>query len=999
KRLLREWINAGAPWTRESLVAPAAAAAGARETWVRRLTVPEYNETVRGAVGVDIEQDARRLLPPDLRADGFSNTAYNLQVDLRHVEAYTELAEIVVGRMDVVAFASQFHKRRQLDGDAIRELVAGMGAWVLRGPLDDREIASFAELSQEVAEEGGDYREAVSYILQAMLQSPRFLYRMERQREPGERVGGYELASRLSYIVWGAPPDRELLRAAGASELDDPRRVEEQVKRMLQDPRAIETSSRFIAEWLNLGRLANLRPDPKRFPNWSEALAGDMREETLAFFQRVAWEEQRPLSDLLNAQVTFLTPRLAEHYRLPQKAVVASEAAENRDTETPDRVTSGLQVLYTFQEGAGDTVRDVSGAKDPLHLKIENPAVVGWDPDGLTVRGATLIASRGPARRLTEAVRRSKAVTLEAWVTPANATQAGPARIVTLSSNTAARNFTLGQEGDKYDVRFRTTATDGNGIPSLSGPSSSVQPRPTHMVYTRDASGKATLYIDGDERDSRDVRGDVSNWDANFRLALANEITGDRAWQGTLHLVAVYDRALSLPEVRRNQAAGKTRGQSTSPNFAAAGLERLNDVQALYTFDGGGDTVRDVSGAGDPLNLKIEDASAVDWTGDGLRVKSATLIAAAEPPRRLIEAIKKSNGVTIEAWITPDNPKQSGPARIVTLSSGTNERNFTFGQDGGKFDVRFRATRTSGNGMPSVSSPGGAVQTRPTHVVYTRDATGRAKLYIDGMQAAAGNIDGSLANWQDGFRLALANETTKDRPWLGVLHLVAIYSRALAPQEVRSRSELPARGGLERYDLSSVPHRGGLLTQGSVLTVGGDDGSMVTRGLFIFRNLLAGHIDDPPPCVDTTPVPTRPGESQRGIAEGRIANRACTGCHGIFEPPAFALEKFDGLGAFHEVDEHGNKLREDGEIVFPGRDKPIAFETTAELMDLLAGSDRVKMNITKKVAQFALGRPLVEADEPIIAEIHQAAQKNGGTYASLITALAMSDLVQRHIAH
>ena len=67
--------------------------------------------------------------------------------------------------------------------------------------------------------------------------------------------------------------------------------------------------------WLNLGRLDNLRPSPEKFPNWNAALAGDMREETLAFFEDVVWKQKRPLADLLNAQVTHVTPRLAFRVR------------------------------------------------------------------------------------------------------------------------------------------------------------------------------------------------------------------------------------------------------------------------------------------------------------------------------------------------------------------------------------------------------------------------------------------------------------------------------------------------------------------------------------------------------------------------------------------------------------------------------------------------------------------------------------------------------------
>jgi hypothetical protein len=827
-----------------------------------------------------------------------------------------------------------------------------------------------------------------------MLQSPRFIYRIEGQQGDGapRRLGDYELASRLSYILWGGPPDEELMRAADAGELSDRRAVAAQVERMLDDPRAIARSERFIHEWLNLGRLANLSPNSEKFPAWNDELAADMRDETLAFFRDVAWQQNRPLSNLMNAQVTYLTPRLAKHYGLEpqdpfaagQHATTSLRTANGRASQSfAKRVEDGLVVLYTFDEGDGEVVRDVARSGDPINLRIADLDAVRWGEEGLTLRASTLIKSDGAPQRLIDAVKESGAITLEAWITPANRSQAGPARIVTLSGSPTERNFTLGQEGDKFDVRFRSTKTNANGQPSVASPSGSVETRPTHIVYTRDVTSRAKLYIDGAHQAAGNVDGYLTNWSDNFSLAIGNELSRDRPWKGTLHEVAIYDRALSPAEVQRNHAAGARKDGPPA-------LTGASDLLALYTFDdAGGDRVRDVSGAGKPLNLAIGDTSAVEWTERGLVVKEPTLITTSDPPARLTRDVKRASAITIEVWITPAKTDQSGPARILTLSSGTGERNFTLGQEGDRYDVRLRSTRTDGNGLPSLSSPAGEVRLEPTHVVYSRDPTGRAMLYINGKQQAAGNVDGDLSNWNEDFSLAIANETTKDRPWRGTLHKVAIYSRALSAEEIRAKGAV-----LARYDLASVPSRGGLLTQGSVLTVGGDEASMVTRGLFVLHDLLYGHVGDPPPCVDTTPVLTKPGLTQRAIAMQRLADGSCSGCHSKFEPFAFGLEKFDGLGTFHEQDEHGNQLHEDGEIFFPGDAEPRSFKSCAEFLDLLAESDRVKMNMTRKIAQFALGRQLVESDDEVLRRIHEAAQEGGGTYASVIRAIVMSDLVQ-----
>lgn len=221
------------------------------------------------------------------------------------------------------------------------------------------------------------------------------------------------------------------------------------------------------------------------------------------------------------------------------------------------RVTAGLQVLYTFAEGSGSIVHDVSGVGTPLNLTIGNPAGVTWLPvNGLTINSANIIQSAGAASKVINASQASNEITLEGWVRPADTIQNGPARILTLSVDPFFRNFTLGQEGSIYDVRLRTTTTTDNGIPSVATNSGAANTNLTHVVYTRDSAGAVHIYLNGTPvvNDNRD--GNLSNWDSSYRLALVNELTQDRAWLGTLHLVAIYGRALTAAEVLQNYQAG-----------------------------------------------------------------------------------------------------------------------------------------------------------------------------------------------------------------------------------------------------------------------------------------------------------------------------------------------------------------------------------------------------------------------------------------------------------
>jgi hypothetical protein len=232
----------------------------------------------------------------------------------------------------------------------------------------------------------------------------------------------------------------------------------------------------------------------------------------------------------------------------------------------PGRVTEDLVVLYRFDEGQGRTVRDQSGFESPLDIRAESNDGLRWLPSGgLLVTGGTMLASADPAEKIVEACQASNELTIEAWVTPSRAAQAGPARIVTLSRDTDRRNFALGQgsrletptENDTcFLARSRTTKKDKNGEPAIRTPARIAVPDLTHVVFTRSRDGKERLHVDGIPRVLETHGGDFSNWDRSFRLALGNEFTRNRTWEGVYHLVAVYRRSLTDDDVRRNFRAG-----------------------------------------------------------------------------------------------------------------------------------------------------------------------------------------------------------------------------------------------------------------------------------------------------------------------------------------------------------------------------------------------------------------------------------------------------------
>jgi len=237
--------------------------------------------------------------------------------------------------------------------------------------------------------------------------------------------------------------------------------------------------------------------------------------------------------------------------------IITLTAEDGLGPAAATRVQNDLLALYTFQEGSGNTVRDQSQVAPLLNLEIQNPGATTWLSGGLRLDTPTIIRSAGAAAKLNSALPAANALTIEAWVRPANLSQTGPARLATVSVTTGSRNMTLGQDTSRYEMRLRRTTTDTNAIPLLATSTGTAQTGLQHVAYTWDgATGVGRLYVDGAERVSDSLGGDMSNWDDSFAFALGDEFTENRPWLGEMYLVAIYSRALSSAEILQNRGAG-----------------------------------------------------------------------------------------------------------------------------------------------------------------------------------------------------------------------------------------------------------------------------------------------------------------------------------------------------------------------------------------------------------------------------------------------------------
>ncbi|MEM1255078.1 MAG: tandem-95 repeat protein [Cyanobacteria bacterium P01_H01_bin.21] len=717
-------------------------------------------------------------------------------------------------------------------------------------------------------------------------------------------------------------------------------------------------------------------------------------------------------------------------------------------TEPGLRVEAGLLSLYTFDEGRGNTIFDVSGVGDPLNLEIDTTtgvtggngsqitcscgscqtcnSQVNWGDGVLNVYSHSLIASNQAATKLSDGIKETQEITIEAWIKSNSLNQRGPARIATLSADSGNRNFTLGQTGDDYQVRLRTTTTGNNGVgKTVTSTGAEVTTEFSHVVYSRDASGFTSLFVNNQLVSFNTIDGDFSNWNDEYQFALANELDSTRHWLGSYDLVAIYNQAFDADEVEQNYLAGAsittpptptntppvagddsgtvdedaqitlnvlandtdadndslslvsvlpgsngttaivgnqvlytpnadfngtdsfsytvsdgndgtdtatvnitvnpvddapvvtntapvanddtvTTDQDTAvqvqvltndsdaendgltivstsdatngttlinnnqilytPNTGFTGTDfftyEINDgnggtdtatvnvtvtqpddsgnsgervadgLLSLYTFDeGSGNTVFDVSGVGNPLNLQINALNGINW-GDGiLSLNAPNLIASNQAATKLINGITQTQALTIEAWITPDNLSQNGPARIATLSANSGTRNFTLGQQRDDYQTRLRTTTTGNNGVgKTVTSNGAEVETKLSHVVYSRDANGLAQIYVDNELVGSNTIDGDFSTWNNNYLFALGNELDGSRPWTGSYDLVAIYNQAFDASEVEQNY---LAGALD--DGSPAPT--------NTLPVAADDSGTVDEDSQITLNVLANDTD------------------------------------------------------------------------------------------------------------------------------------------------------------
>jgi len=291
---------------------------------LRRLNRAEYSATIRDLLNVHIA--AGQGLPEDgAGGEGFDNAAETLFLSPLHAEKYLEAARqgldyAFKDTRSRDSFVITEPDEQTSAEDAARKVLEAFLPRAFRRPATAEELRRYLKLFARSEKNGDSYYQSLQLVLQGVLVSPSFLFRLEQANpDPEPRpLSDYELATRLSYFLWGTMPDRDLFTLARLGELRDPAVLEDHIACMLDSVKTREFAERFIEQWLGTRELGrDIDPDPLLFPEFHDStLNSAIRYEPIVFFEEIL-RKNHSLLNLLDSDFTISTKLLQEFYGLP----------------------------------------------------------------------------------------------------------------------------------------------------------------------------------------------------------------------------------------------------------------------------------------------------------------------------------------------------------------------------------------------------------------------------------------------------------------------------------------------------------------------------------------------------------------------------------------------------------------------------------------------------------------------------------------------------------
>jgi hypothetical protein len=284
---------------------------------LRRLSNAEYRNTVQdlladvSGIGPAVALASKDFVD-EAESLGFRNNVDFLGVSSLIAQGYMDSAEALA---PLVANTDKLVGCTTADAACAKQFVESFGKRAFRRPLLPEEVARYTAVYDKAAAKGFDFKTGVEWIVFAMLQSTEFLYRVELGAAKGTSYvpSQYEIANRLSYLIWQSMPDQALFDAAERGELGDKKQIEAQARRLLEDPKAARLLE-YFDQWLDTDRLSAMDRDANVYPGIAANLPELLQNETHAFVSYLLQSPNGSLSELLTAQYSFLNADLAKHY-------------------------------------------------------------------------------------------------------------------------------------------------------------------------------------------------------------------------------------------------------------------------------------------------------------------------------------------------------------------------------------------------------------------------------------------------------------------------------------------------------------------------------------------------------------------------------------------------------------------------------------------------------------------------------------------------------------
>lgn len=287
---------------------------------MQRLTVAQYYNSVTDVLGAGLTMP--EILEPDTTLNGFvSIGASRTTISPRGVESYEEAA------YEIAAQVLAPERRDSIvtcepSLTCTQTFVRDVGGRLFRRPLTEPEVTRYVGVAENAASTLGDFYAGLEFALAGFLQSPSFLFRVELGEPDGDirRYSDYEMASRLSYVLWNSTPDELLLEAAARGELTTDEGLRVQVDRLLASDRSREAVRNFFSELLVLDDLDSVEKSAEAYPQFTESFRASAREETLALIEHMTFELDADYRQLFTTDISFVNGELASHYGLGREA-------------------------------------------------------------------------------------------------------------------------------------------------------------------------------------------------------------------------------------------------------------------------------------------------------------------------------------------------------------------------------------------------------------------------------------------------------------------------------------------------------------------------------------------------------------------------------------------------------------------------------------------------------------------------------------------------------